>query len=1136
MATVSTNTFLDSLTRVAGEAMTITAGATLTVRTDYRVSSGAPASNLGSLAAVTVTEGELLWDSRNVRWLAYNTGSGNVPAIGTTISQGGVSGYLLGVWASKTVAQTAVAAAMPATGFIKFRETAGGVFSAGALTGIGASAIGPDVQGWVSLPHDAAIDITVPRLGKHTARGGKFFLESTSGSIAQVFQVPTDGSAAMYAPGLWVETGVSTDVYEYWPGLFSATNGWSHLHVGEAAGATDKRQNFVKILAGGQLQMGESVTQASTYASLAAQASTYAEVSHACTYIWESDLVTVYYATGHLLETDMQTGLDFTSGAATADAIYTVTVLSPFHFTVPLAGSGLGGNVTSKPGVTVTFTAHTLNIGEQTYCDFTSGTGVDGTYTVYAVPSANTYLIAYPHVAALTAGNVSCIHTLVVTFTAHGMAIGNKVYLDFTTGTGVDGQYTIKALAANTYNVNFPHNPITSGNVTMMRTIGNIAPTGCRTWIPSNILNEVATGARATNTVPNTTIASRPEWVTTSAGYIDLEYVYGCSGYPSFNQAFNVRIQNCAFFDTLVITECASPLDLNHCHVSMQGALDINSLVLTSNFAGGIVANGKFHRGNAPGTTDHAAFIQYCKGITFNYVDAAIVQYARSTGLPFQITYCSNLTFNNCRCLNGNVTITASTFLNFTNFDYCDRVTGRTNVTTPLYAFLLGAGSTDIKVDGVTFGYGTIQDCHPSSGIISYTACARVKVRNVGTRSVKLSGGTWAINAYGMAYLGVTGGNNDDIKLQRIYLDKTRTAPYTNINSDKNMLYESVYGGAYNWSTKALISIVHADLNGYIKGCQEVNSVSGSASVYGTHFEDLFLDAGRGRVVLPFNEPTTETSAVFQMNSGAAKFNSSGGILLATVGNQCTFTDLFYRKGHTGFERTEALLSGPTQTRFDIHYAIDTGSGFGSFHNLYYQRAGGSGSSAAYTFTVTDATGVEVGDYVWGTGVGQFARITNIVSNTITVNVANTAAVSGVIRFNHLPFESISPSTGFKLKFRLTVIVTETVACAFLRVDTISTVAAQTDNLYPIDTCPVLITNLAAGSRVVAKKVSDSSVLANVAEVSGTASFETEYVGDVSIEARKASAAPYYTPWNTQITTVAGITASAVALQTRDDL
>ncbi|MBV5331312.1 hypothetical protein JZU69_02665, partial [bacterium] len=129
---------------------------------------------------------------------------GNVPTIGTTITQGGVSGYLLGVWASLASAPTAVAAAMPASGFIKFREVSNGTFSSGALSGIGASATGPDVQGWMEVVYDQAANITLTRLNKHTTRGGRFYLDNTTGVLGQTFQVPTNGSNS-YPVGAWIE-------------------------------------------------------------------------------------------------------------------------------------------------------------------------------------------------------------------------------------------------------------------------------------------------------------------------------------------------------------------------------------------------------------------------------------------------------------------------------------------------------------------------------------------------------------------------------------------------------------------------------------------------------------------------------------------------------------------------------------------------------------------------------------------------------------------------------------------------------------------------------------------------------------------------------------------------------------------
>jgi len=57
--------------------------------------------------------------------------------------------------------------------------------------------------------------------------------------------------------------------------------------------------------------------------------------------------------------------------------------------------------------------------------------------------------------------------TLTVTMTAHGLSNGDSVYLDFTTGTAVDGNYTVTVLTANTFTIVQAVARTTSGNVTV---------------------------------------------------------------------------------------------------------------------------------------------------------------------------------------------------------------------------------------------------------------------------------------------------------------------------------------------------------------------------------------------------------------------------------------------------------------------------------------------------------------------------------------------------------------------------------------------------------------------------------------------------------------------------------------------
>jgi len=60
--------------------------------------------------------------------------------------------------------------------------------------------------------------------------------------------------------------------------------------------------------------------------------------------------------------------------------------------------------------------------------------------------------------------------TVTVTATAHGLIVGNSVNLDFTTGTGLDGIYTVVTVAnANTFTVTTVASTTTSGSVTLLR-------------------------------------------------------------------------------------------------------------------------------------------------------------------------------------------------------------------------------------------------------------------------------------------------------------------------------------------------------------------------------------------------------------------------------------------------------------------------------------------------------------------------------------------------------------------------------------------------------------------------------------------------------------------------------------------
>jgi hypothetical protein len=509
-------------------------------------------------------------------------------------------------------------------------------------------------------------------------------------------------------------------------------------------------------------------------------------------------------------------------------------------------------------------------------------------------------------------------------------------------------------------------------------------------------------------------------------------------------------LKNCFVFDTTVISESATAIDVEGLTVGMYGALDTYTLNLSSNFAGGLVKRSKFQRGNVPGSGDYAIYIGYCKDITLDGVQGGIIQYARSSGYACSINYSDNITLNNYRGLNNMVMVTASK-VTVTDLDHCDRYNGRTNVTSAYGAISINAGCYDCVVEGITFGFnGTILDCHPSAYVVAATAASGVKFRNIGTYNAPLSAGGWAPNAYGCAYVCSTGGNNRDVKTQRCFLDKCRSAPIAFTNSDKGMLYEQVMSGMYAYSSKTILNIGHTALNSTIRGCQEVNSTSGQASVYGTHFVDFFMATDYGRLLLCFNEPTTETTSQFTMVSGTAKFNSSGGLLMAVVGDQCIWEMPYFAKGYTGFDNAAAVMSGGTIGNYSLEFQADTGAGY-------------SGS--------------------WS-----------------TLNGTNLSALT------------VSPTVGFKLKIRITTITANTTAITYLMMGTITTSAAQSADLYPLDVITTTLTGLVAGSDVVVLSHGTETILATVEDNPATSwSFTYEAAEAVDIAIYK----PEYFPLTT---------------------
>ncbi len=115
---------------------------------------------------------------------------------------------------------------------------------------------------------------------------------------------------------------------------------------------------------------------------------------------------TIAFAEGgtEVMRLDSSANLQFNSGYGSVATAYGCRAWVNFNGT---ANTNLSGTYSqSGTTVTVTATAHELIAGNVVYSDITSGTGVDGTYTVATVTDANTFTYT-AGTSLTTSGNIT---------------------------------------------------------------------------------------------------------------------------------------------------------------------------------------------------------------------------------------------------------------------------------------------------------------------------------------------------------------------------------------------------------------------------------------------------------------------------------------------------------------------------------------------------------------------------------------------------------------------------------------------------------------------------------------------------------------------------------------------------------
>ncbi len=575
-------------------------------------------------------------------------------------------------------------------------------------------------------------------------------------------------------------------------------------------------------------------------------------------------------------------------------------------------------------------------------------------------------------------------------------------------------------------------------------TVGHVPTSGRKIRVPNILLNNCTTAARTANVLPNATLATRYDFTTTGGGVVAMDKV-NCNWYLSISQAYSCNLSYVATGEQISVAEIAQPLTWSHVVVGQTAAQAQIALIMSLCFAGGTISNCAFTRATQA-TALAVRTLSDIAGFTFtsNRWCSRVLRAAANTMMATD-TRAVNSTFTN-EVNMGMVNWVTCTNITYTNTTYYDCLT-TTATANPISCFQPSSGSSNIKIDGLTFGGLTNVQPYTALLTIAAAGCTNIKLRNIGTSpSSQLSLGS--VNATGLIYALAAGAAASDVKIQRVFCSNTRTGIMTGDNSSTRVTMENVMG---DYADAADVSAV---LNYEQKGIGGTHALTAQTAIYGTHWLDRFISATVGRVAVLMNEASTLTASQVILTGGAA-FTAAGGLYMPVIGQTATFEMPYYAKGHSSFTNSALVMAGGTVGNYRFEYAINKNDGAG-----------------------------------W---------------SAMTASAYTAAALATA-----LSALTISPVDGFKLRIKISTTTTNATAITSVYVIT-GTSAANQANYYPLDTITLSLTGLVTGSDIVVLAAGTETERVNVDANAGTTySYVYSAVEAVDIGVFKAGYVPFY--------------------------
>ena len=542
--------------------------------------------------------------------------------------------------------------------------------------------------------------------------------------------------------------------------------------------------------------------------------------------------------------------------------------------------------------------------------------------------------------------------------------------------------------------------------------VGYLPPAGCKVRIPAIILTccTRTAGGSGPRVLPNATLATRPEFNTSTSGAIDISGAV-IQWYANFSASYSLVLNSCAISDTLTISNIATPAVVNNCLVSPTQQQQNGALVVSACAEGFSSINCVFAR-TVAGSGSSAGAVNTSRNVLLSdSVFTLLTVRTSNQSNSLRLVSVIDATVENCTCIGARLDISSGSDIDINGFKHADGF-GDTVTTNSEFAIDLSGGVTNVLIDNPSV---LVANAHAYSGWLNVNASYDVTLRNLGSFASPFSGGT--VNA--MARVVAIGSSSSGIKIQRCYAVDMRSGFWSAVSNVRGVEVSNCAGDFAG--TSPVLSAATT-----VRGLGENNTTTGQTAVYGSHWTSRFTSSTAGVFEVLCNEPIAETISQCLITVGVPKFNSSGSVLLTAVGQQIIWEMPFFALGHTALANTALSLTGTNTGNLSYEFQYDIGAGYNG---------------------------------AW-----------------LTANATNFTGVG-----------AIDPAVGIKIKLRVTCVTANASnVLTNIRITTVTTSAAQSENLYPLDTITLTLTGLVSGSDVVVRAAGTSTILASVDSNAGT--------------------------------------------------